>query len=125
MKGTAQLLIDDKSSVELELDRDLIVRRAIISIPSMPSGTNEYRVETFGVVRPENAPSVAEHGTSLRVLKPDGKPEREYTKYDIAFVSLSQPLSDEAYAAATRIEPAEGSQEVDMRPRKLAPAKPK
>ena len=125
VKGTAQLLVDGESFMELELDRDLIVRRAVISIPSMPSGTNEYRVETSGVVRPESAPAVAEHGKSVRVLKPEGQPEREYTKYDIVFVSLSLPLSDEAYAAATRIEPAEGTREIDFRLPRLPRAIPK
>jgi hypothetical protein len=124
VKGMARVFQIDQCTMELEFDQDLIVRRAVVATPATTGGSNEYRITTQGAVQAVGAPALAERGHAVRVLKPDGKPEREYTKHDIAFVSLSEPLSDEAYAAATRIDLAPGTQTVDLRfPGRPTPAK--
>src|SRR5438552_13574972 len=56
-KGRMRLMGYDDSRVELQLDRDLILRRAVISVPGRDGdGSNEYVVETRGTVRPESCP---------------------------------------------------------------------
>jgi len=107
VKGAARVFQMGDSTIEIELDRDLIVRRAVVSTSG---GFNEYRVTTDGAVRPAGAPAIAEHGVRQHVLMSAGKPEREDTRsrYDIGFVSLSPPLSAEEYAAAVELKPASG-----------------
>ncbi len=112
--GTAFQIRD--CTFQLQIDRDLIVRHAVVSTPVRAGGSNDYRVTTKGAVRPAGAPAIAEEGISQRVLKPAGKPERLYTKHDIAFVSLSAPLSDDEYAKAVAFETADSTRKVDMRP---------
>lgn len=104
IKGIARVFNLSGCSMELEIDQDLIVRRAVISTPVINGGSNEYRVTTQGAVQPTDTPALAEQGNLVRVLMPAGRPEHEYIKHDIAFVSLSEPLSDEAYTEVTRIQ---------------------
>lgn len=117
-KGSGTFFDIDNTTFELEIDRDLIVRRAVISVPSRPNGFNDYRVTTDGTTRIDNAPALAKHGISQRVLRPAGKPERDYTKHDITFVSLSDPLSDEKYSQVVEFKPKPSVRKVDTRPLK-------
>jgi hypothetical protein len=119
VEGRLQLMDYDDSLVEMELDRDLIVRRAVIAVPAESGGGfNEYVIRTVGTARPENCPPVAEQGHFQRILKPVAKPESVYQEYDIVFLAASAPLTDAQYAERTRIEPDPDTQIVDMRPRK-------
>ncbi|MEP3482243.1 MAG: hypothetical protein ABJZ55_23570 [Fuerstiella sp.] len=104
----------DNTTFELEIDRNMIVRRAVISVPSGRGGFNDYRVTTDGTTKFVNAPAVAQHGVSQRVLRPAGKLQRDYTKYDITFVSLSDALTDEEYSQVVEFKPKPGVQRVGM-----------
>lgn len=117
-KGMGTVFDVDHTTFELEIDRNLIVRRAVISVSSGPSGFNDYRVTSDGTTKLANAPAVAKHGISQRVLRPAGKPDRDYTKYDITFVSLSDPLSDEKYSQVIAFKPKPDVRKSDMRPLK-------
>jgi hypothetical protein len=105
-RGWMRLLGYDASQVELDLDRDLIVRRAVIKVPSKDgAGWNEYLVETRGTVRPNGCPPVAETGRYRRILKPAARPESVYQDYEVRFVAASAHLTDEQYERRTRIGP--------------------
>jgi hypothetical protein len=113
-KGRMRLLGHDDSRFELQLDHDLILRHAVISVPARHGdGSNEYIVETRGTVRPEGCPPVAESGRFRRILKPAGKPESVYQDYEVRFVAASARLTDEQYDERTRIEPGPGAITVD------------
>ncbi len=116
--GKIQLLDEDKSTFELELDRDLIVRRAMISIPSKPNGTNEYIVETSGTVRPKKTPPLAKQGHCRRILKPVGKAESIHDDDTYVFVSITAKLGPMQYKENTEIIPKPKTSVVDLRPRK-------
>jgi hypothetical protein len=103
----------DDSRIELELDQDLIVRRALISVPAKSGqGFNVYAVRTTGTVRPDGCVPIAQQGTYRRILRPEGKPESVYKEFDVEFVEISEPLTDEQYAGRTRIDPAPDARKV-------------
>jgi hypothetical protein len=118
-KGRMRLMGYDASRVELSLDRDLIVRRMVLSVPGKDGGgSNDYVVETRGTVRPARCPPVAESGRFRRVVKPEGKPESVYQDYEIRFVAASARLTDEEYGRLTRIEPGPKAVTIDARQKK-------
>jgi hypothetical protein len=115
-KGRMRQLGHDDSRFELRLDGDLILRRAVISLPARHGdGSNEYVVETRGTVRPEGCPPVAASGRFRRLLKPAGKPESVSQDDELRFVAASARLADEQYDERTRIEPASGATTIDAR----------
>jgi hypothetical protein len=120
IRGRMRLIGRDDIRVEMQLDRDLIVRQAVISI-SAPAGggagTNEYSVRTRGTAHPEGCPPVARSGRYRRILKPAGKPEYVDQDDEVRFVRVSARLTDDQYAERTRIEPGPGTFVVDMRRR--------
>jgi hypothetical protein len=119
VQGKLQLMADDDSRVEMELDRDLVVRRAVISVPAKGgAGFNEYVVQTKGTERPESCPPVAQQGHFQRILKPAAKPPRVYQEYDVLFVAAYARLTDAQYAERTLIDPDPDARIVDMQPRK-------
>jgi hypothetical protein len=118
-KGRMRLMGYDVSRVELTLDRDLIVRRMVLSVTGKDGGgSNDYVVETRGTVRPVGCPPVAESGRFRRVVKPEGKPESVYQDYEFRFVAASARLTDEEYDRVTRIEPVPKALTIDTRQKK-------
>ncbi len=116
VKGRIRLMGYDDSRVEMRLDRDLIIRRTVISITGKGGGgVDEYVVETRGTVRPENGPPFAQAGHYRRILKPAGKPEATYQEYEVQFIAASARLTDEQYAERTRIEPKPDTTVTDRR----------
>lgn len=119
VKGRLRLIGDDDSRVEMHLDRDLVLRHAVISITGKGGGgVDEYMVETHGTVRPEGGPPVAQAGHYRRILKPAGKPETIYQEYEVLFITASGRLTDTQYAERTRIEPKSDTTINDRRRRK-------
>lgn len=116
VKGKIRLMGYDDSRVELQLDPDRIVRRAVISVPGKDGGgSNDYVVDTSGTVRPEGCPPVARSGRFRRILKPVGKPETVYQDFEVRFVAISARLTDEQYAERTRIVPTPNAVTIDNR----------
>jgi hypothetical protein len=114
--GRMRLMGYDDSRVELRLDRDRILRRAVISVPGRDGGGfNEFVVETRGTVRPEGCPPVAESGNFRRILKPTGKPDSVSEDYEVRFIAASARLTDAQYDQRTRIEPGPRAMTVDAR----------
>ena len=88
-----------RAQVELTLDRDLVVRRAVFT---GRSGTWEYSVETSGTVRPGHSPPVAARGTYRRTHRHPERPDYRQADYEIEFVRLSKRLNDASYQQASR-----------------------
>ncbi|MDB5391090.1 MAG: hypothetical protein JWM11_6736 [Planctomycetaceae bacterium] len=119
IEGTAQLIGYDQSTVLMELDHDLIIRNATITIPAQNGdGANDYVVRTRGTVRAENDLAMAATGSLQRFMKPRNKPARSDGRHDIAFVSVTAPLNDEQYVSRTRIEPPAKATTVDLKPKR-------
>jgi len=116
--GRAELIGGDKTFVEMELDEDLIVRRAVISIAAKSGGFDQYAVETAGIVKPKGTPPVAGNGRYRRILKPADKPDHVSDDYNVVFVSLSGLLGDMAYSKRTKITPNDKTEVIKRRRRK-------
>jgi hypothetical protein len=115
-RGRMRLMGYDKSRVTLRLDRDLILRRAVISVPDKDGGgSNQFVVETRGTARPVGCPPVAESGRFRRMLRPTGKPSSVYQQYEVRFVAVSARLTDKQYDKLTRIEPGPNTVTIDTR----------
>jgi hypothetical protein len=99
------------------LDHDLVIRRALVSIPGTDGGSDDYLVETRGTVRPDNCPPVAQTARYQRTIKPKGLPERVDHSCTVWFISASGPLSAEEYAERTKIEPTIDYRTIDLRSR--------
>ena len=115
--GRSELFTGDDSRFELVLDKDLVLRSIMIKVPSRPNGFNVYFAGTVGTHTSEGHPPMAKQGHYQRILQPEGKPERVYEEFDVVFLKASEILPDEAYEFETQIEPAEGTNTVDLRPR--------
>ena len=116
-------LYDQDGTATLTLDRNLIVRKAHYIMPR-GAGANEYTVETFGTVFPKSALPVAKQGKHCRLIKPDEKRVHKQSDYEVVFTSLSPTLTDKQYEEATKIEPAQDVNVVDMRPNAIREAIP-
>lgn len=117
VKGKAKLMGYDDSRIEMELDRDYIVRRATLAVPvQIGTGNNKYVVETQGTAAQDDCPPLAKTGRRQRYLRPGGKPERLHKSFEIALVDLSPPLTDEQYKERTTINPPDDARISDFRP---------
>ncbi|QEH37713.1 hypothetical protein OJF2_63040 [Aquisphaera giovannonii] len=106
VKGRMRLLGHDDSRVTLVLDRDLIVRHAVVTIPVRNGpGSDRYLVDSRGTVRPEGAPPVAESARFRRIVTPASGRGDVLEDREIRFVSASARLSDAEYDRLTRIDP--------------------
>lgn len=95
---------DDKTKgrdpFELQLDRDLIIRKASINFHVW-----RYEIETWGVLKSSDAPPIAE-GTSFQLIDAEpGRREIVQEQYEFTTVAVSDPLTDEQYAERIRIDP--------------------
>lgn len=118
VKGRMRLMDYDDTRFEIALDPERILRRAVLRVPPRTSdGFSEYVVETTGTIRPGGCPPVAQSGRFRRTLRPKGKPESVVQDDEIRFLSISSRLSDEQYAARTRIEPGPEAVRGDAFPR--------
>lgn len=117
VEGRMRLTNNIESRVEMQLDRELILRRAVVSIPSNDGGVDEYLVENDGTERPSDCPPMARSGRFRRTLKPAGKAESVYEDFQIRFLSASPRLTDVQYAERTRIMPDPKALVIDTRKR--------
>ena len=99
------------SQYQLELDSDLIVRKAEFSLTDSPEvhqriipnydRIQSIVIETNGIVRPTNAPPVAAEGHYRLVVQKSDKSQHTYHNDRFTFVALSARLTDDELSQRT------------------------
>lgn len=80
----------------MEIDHELIVRKCIFD-----DAGQTYSVESAGSFVTGHSPPVAASGRYKRVIERFDKPDQVVTDNRIAFVSLTSPMNEDQYLAAT------------------------